>query len=569
MVIKWINKIRFWWRDYRIWVRNVENIFIIGSLIVFPAMLIILFGGNSYQSLVKINYTQGSYIEPRVNYVDALINPKKYEEGKLLERSAELSNVIYNQTDYLKDIKNATTKDEQDIVKQKILQLSTYYIGVVIIDKTTGDYYSNRSWFYDPPYALSTPKNIIQELAKNENLTYITLNPAEDIEEIYFYQGEMYIQEVNAIRTSFFILLICTIILVVFLVKKIYMIKNLGFKKYKISLKQGYLFKLFRAIRAIFKTRIIVEEIIKDKVFLFIIFATIIYLLFWWIASAIDFWLGYPSGYSYVYYVGIGVGIAIIVFLFVHFVIKYILKYLRLNYKDSIEEGIRNEKLKTELISNVSHDLKTPLTSIINYVNILQRDDISEDEKKECIKILETKSHRLKRLIDDLFEVSKMNSGKVDLYEMDIDIIQLIYQSIMEVEDLYIEKKMEFKVKAPDELKINVDPEKMSRVFQNLATNSLKYGLENTRIYVDIKDFDDRAEISFKNVSAFELDFNESQILERFARGDKSRNSTIEGSGLGLAIAKTIVELHEGLFKVECEGDLFKAYVILPKTKLK
>ena len=223
---------------------------------------------------------------------------------------------------------------------------------------------------------------------------------------------------------------------------------------------------------------------------------------------------------------------------------------LRLNYKDSIEEGIRNEKLKTELISNVS-------------------DDISEDEKKECIKILETKSHRLKRLIDDLFEVSKMNSGKVDLYEMDIDIIQLIYQSIMEVEDLYIEKKMEFKVKAPDELKINVDPEKMSRVFQNLATNSLKYGLENTRIYVDIKDFDDRAEISFKNVSAFELDFNESQILERFARGDKSRNSTIEGSGLGLAIAKTIVELHEGLFKVECEGDLFKAYVILPKTKLK
>ena len=208
MVIKWINKIRFWWRDYRIWVRNVENIFIIGSLIIFPAMLIILFGGNSYQSLVKINCTQGSYIEPRVNYVDALINPKKYEEGKLLERSAELSNVIYNQTDYLKDIKNATTKDEQDIVKQKILQLSTYYIGVVIIDKTTGDYYSNRSWFYDPPYALSTPKNIIQELAKNENLTYITLNPAEDIEEIYFYQGEMYIQEVNAIRTSFFILLI-------------------------------------------------------------------------------------------------------------------------------------------------------------------------------------------------------------------------------------------------------------------------------------------------------------------------------------------------------------------------
>lgn len=137
--------------------------------------------------------------------------------------------------------------------------------------------------------------------------------------------------------------------------KKIYMIKNLGFKKYKISLKQGYLFKLFRAIRAIFKTRIIVEEIIKDKVFLFIIFATIIYLLFWWIASAIDFWLGYPSGYSYVYYVGIGVGIAIIVFLFVHFVIKYILKYDSLAtiiYDiDEIKKVIWNLKLNMEMTS--------------------------------------------------------------------------------------------------------------------------------------------------------------------------------------------------------------------------
>ncbi len=608
MVIKWINKIGSWWRDYRVWVRSVENIFIIGSLIVFPAILIILFGSTSYQSLVKINYTQESYIEPKVNYIDALINPKKYEEEKLLERSAELSNIIYNKTDYLKDIENASTKEEQDEVKQKILQLSTYYIGVVIVDTTTGNYYSNRSWFYDPPYALSTPKNIIEQLAKSENLTYITLNPSENIEEIYFYQGNMYIQEVNAIRASFLILLTCTIILIVLIIKKICMIKSLGLKKYKTSLKQGYLFRLFRAIRAIFKTRIIIEEIIKDKVLLFIIFTTIIYLLFWWIASAIDFWLGYPSGYSHVYYVGIGIGVAIIIFLFIHFVIKYILKYdslatviydleeikkgnmeleveygddkqiselakgindLRLNYKNSIEEGIRNEKLKTELISNVSHDLKTPLTSIINYVNILQRDDISEEDKKEYIKILETKSYRLKRLIDDLFEVSKMNSGKIDLYKIDIDIIQLIYQSIMEVEDLYIEKKMEFKVKAPDEIKMSVDPEKMSRVFQNLATNSLKYGLENTRIYVNIKDFEDRAEISFKNVSAFELDFDESQILERFARGDRSRNSTIEGSGLGLAIAKTIVELHEGLFKVECEGDLFKAYVILPKIKVK
>ena len=608
MVIKWISKIGSWWHDYRVWVRNVENIFIIGGLIIFPALLIILFGGTSYPSLVKINYTQQSYMEPRVSYIDALINPSKYEENKLLERSVELSNIIYDQTDYLKDIESASTKEEQNNIKQKLQQLSTYYVGVIIVDKTTGDYYSNRSWFYEPPYALSTPKDIIEMLAKNENLIYTTLTPTENIEEIYFYQGSMYTQEINAIRGAFAIVMASTILFIILILKKIFMIKNIGLRKYTKTLKDGYLFRVFRALRAIFKSKIILEEIIKDKVLLFTLFTTIMYLLFWWIGSAIDFWLGYPAQYTYVYYVGIGVGISIIIFLFLHFIVKYILKYdslatiiddldeikngnmeleveysddrqiselgrgindLRINYKDSIEEGIRNEKLKTELISNVSHDLKTPLTSIINYVNILQRSDISEEEKKEYLKILETKSYRLKTIIEDLFEVSKMNSGKVQLNRFDIDIIQLIYQSIMEVEDVYAEKKMEFKVKGPDELGINVDPEKISRVFQNLATNSLKYGLENTRIYVDIKDFEDRAEISFKNVSAFELDFDEIQILERFARGDKSRNSTIEGSGLGLAIAKTVIELHDGVFKVECEGDLFKAYVILPKLKVK
>lgn len=604
MAIKWINKIKSWWHDYRSWVRNIENIFIIGSLIIFPAIFIILFGNTSYTNLVKLNYEQESYIEPKISYVDALINPQKYEKEKLLQKSLELSNEIYNRTGYLKDIENASTKEQQDSVKEQMQQLSSYYVGVVIVDKTTGIYYSNRSWFYEPPYTLSTPQEVIQNLAENEDLTYITLTPTKNIEEIYFYEGNMYQQEINSIRASFLIVLISTIILIILIIKKFCMIKVLGFKEYKRHLKQGYIFRVFRAIKAIFVSKIVIEEIIKDRVLLFTMLTTIIYLLFWWLGSTIDFWLGYPKEYEYIYYVGIAIGIMIIVFLIIHFIVKYILKYdslstliydleeikrgnmeleveysddkqieelakgindLRISYKDSIEEGIRNEKLKTELISNVSHDLKTPLTSIINYVNILQRDDISEEDKKEYIKILETKSYRLKRLIDDLFEVSKMNSGKVELDKMNIDIVQLIYQSIMEVEDLYIEKKMEFKVKAPDELMINVDPEKISRVFQNLATNSLKYGLENTRIYVDIKSIENKIEISFKNVSAFELDFNESQILERFARGDRSRNSTIEGSGLGLAIAKTIVELHGGTFNVECEGDLFKAYVILQK----
>ncbi|WP_415346305.1 sensor histidine kinase, partial [Clostridium perfringens] len=240
---------------------------------------------------------------------------------------------------------------------------------------------------------------------------------------------------------------------------------------------------------------------------------------------------------------------------------------LRLGYKELVEEGIKNEKLKTELISNVSHDLKTPLTSIINYVNILQLNNIKEEERKEYIEILDKKSQTLKKLIDDLFEVSKMSSGKVELFKYNIDIIQLVYQCIAEVEDVYSEKEIEFKINGPEECMVKIDPQRMSRVFQNLTTNALKYSLEKTRVYVEIKDLENYVEISFKNISSYALDFDEKDILERFARGDESRNSTIEGSGLGLAIAKTIVELHNGKFRVECEGDLFKAFVIIPKNK--
>lgn len=236
-------------------------------------------------------------------------------------------------------------------------------------------------------------------------------------------------------------------------------------------------------------------------------------------------------------------------------------------YDDILYEGVKNEKLKTELISNVSHDLKTPLTSIINYVNILQLNNIKEEERKEYIEILDKKSQTLKKLIDDLFEVSKMSSGKVELFKYNIDIIQLVYQCIAEVEDVYSEKEIEFKINGPEECMVKIDPQRMSRVFQNLTTNALKYSLEKTRVYVEIKDLENYVEISFKNISSYALDFDEKDILERFARGDESRNSTIEGSGLGLAIAKTIVELHNGKFRVECEGDLFKAFVIIPKNK--
>ena len=243
------------------------------------------------------------------------------------------------------------------------------------------------------------------------------------------------------------------------------------------------------------------------------------------------------------------------------------LNNIQKGFKAAVEEEVKSQRMKTELISNVSHDLKTPLTSIINYVNILQLNNITEEERKEYIEILDKKSQTLKKLIDDLFEVSKMSSGKVELFKYNIDIIQLVYQCIAEVEDVYSEKEIEFKINGPEECMVKIDPQRMSRVFQNLTTNALKYSLEKTRVYVEIKDLENYVEISFKNISSYALDFDEKDILERFARGDESRNSTIEGSGLGLAIAKTIVELHNGKFRVECEGDLFKAFVIIPKNK--
>lgn len=235
-------------------------------------------------------------------------------------------------------------------------------------------------------------------------------------------------------------------------------------------------------------------------------------------------------------------------------------------YKIALNEKVKNEKLKTELISNVSHDLKTPLTSIINYVNILNGDNITEEERRYYLSILDKNSKRLKSLIEDLFEISKLNSGKMTIEKNKIDIIAFIYQSIGEYSNLYEEKNIDFKVNSNDEsLILNLDGKLMSRVFENIIINALKYSLNNTRVYVDIIDKYNFVEISFKNISNYEMDFNPNEMFERFVRADKSRNSSIEGSGIGLAIAKSIVELHNGNINVEVEGDMFKIFLVIPK----
>lgn len=238
---------------------------------------------------------------------------------------------------------------------------------------------------------------------------------------------------------------------------------------------------------------------------------------------------------------------------------------IKAGYKEILEEGVRSEKLKTELISNVSHDLKTPLTSIINYVNIIKSKDITEEERSDYIEILEKKSLKLKALIEDLFEMSKINSGKLKLNKELIDILSLVHQGVGEYSSLYEEKNITFKVTCEeDAIYMALDGKMISRAIENLIINSLKYSLENTRVYIEIEKNEGHVTISMKNIANYEMDFSEEEMFERFARGDKSRNSKIEGSGLGLAITKSIVELHGGIIKIRREGDMFKIYVKLP-----
>ena len=238
---------------------------------------------------------------------------------------------------------------------------------------------------------------------------------------------------------------------------------------------------------------------------------------------------------------------------------------IKAGYKEILEEGVRSEKLKTELISNVSHDLKTPLTSIINYVNIIKSKDITEEERSDYIEILEKKSLKFKALIEDLFEMSKINSGKLKLNKELIDILSLVHQGVGEYSSLYEEKNINFKVTCEeDAIYMALDGKMISRAIENLIINSLKYSLENTRVYIEIEKNEGYVTISMKNIANYEMDFSEEEMFERFARGDKSRNSKIEGSGLGLAITKSIVELHGGIIKIRREGDMFKIYVKLP-----
>ncbi|MEH7385650.1 HAMP domain-containing sensor histidine kinase [Bacillus sp. JJ1521] len=235
---------------------------------------------------------------------------------------------------------------------------------------------------------------------------------------------------------------------------------------------------------------------------------------------------------------------------------------LKLGVKTSLNEQAKSERLKTELITNVSHDLRTPLTSIITYTELLKTQNLSDEDRSAYLEIIDRKSKRLKVLIDDLFEVSKMASGNIELHLEKVDLVQLLQQAIAEHDDTLNSSSLQFRVTNSEKpLYALVDGQKMWRVFDNLIGNIFKYSLENSRVYISTITNENQAIITFKNVSKYELSEKSDELFERFKRGDTSRHT--DGSGLGLAIAQSIIDLHHGNLEIETDGDLFKVKITL------
>ncbi len=238
---------------------------------------------------------------------------------------------------------------------------------------------------------------------------------------------------------------------------------------------------------------------------------------------------------------------------------------IRTGFSKAVDEEVKSTRMKTDLITNVSHDLKTPLTAIITYVDLLKDADLPKEDQKKYIQILDQKADRLKLLIEDLFEISKATSKTVQLNIADVDIASLLRQVSLELQDKIDAADLIFRWQLPEEKVIlPLDPQRTYRIFENLLVNITKYALPHTRVYITMEDTENHVKISMKNISATELDFNPNEITERFVRGDASRNT--EGSGLGLAIAKSFTELQGGRLEVFTDADLFTVEITFLKS---
>ena len=239
-------------------------------------------------------------------------------------------------------------------------------------------------------------------------------------------------------------------------------------------------------------------------------------------------------------------------------------------FENAIQDRMKSERMKIELITNVSHDIKTPLTSIINYVDLLKKEKIDNERAKEYIEILDSKSQRLKKLTEDLIEASKVSTRNISLNLEKINVVELIKQATGEFEDKFKKRGLETIINVEEnEENIMADSRYMYRVIENLFSNVSKYALENSRVYIDIKEskennLGDNVIIEVKNISKDKLNISAEELMQRFVRGDKSRST--EGSGLGISIAQNLTELQKGKFELKLDGDLFKVKLFFAKV---
>ena len=242
---------------------------------------------------------------------------------------------------------------------------------------------------------------------------------------------------------------------------------------------------------------------------------------------------------------------------------------IRAGLSDAIMDRIRNERMKADLITNVSHDIKTPLTSIVNYVDLLKRENLENENARHYIRILDEKSQRLKQLTEDLVEASKISSGNIKLDIQTIDLVELLYQTGGEFNERFEARDLTIVTKLPhNSVMIKADGRQLYRAIENLYTNAAKYALENTRVYVELDVDKDHAIFTIKNVSKTPLVAQEEggkDLTARFVRGEESR--TTEGSGLGLSIAKNLTNLMGGEFDITVDGDLFVATITFTIVK--
>lgn len=592
-----------------------KNIILSEILIIFIIGITVL---PKFFQIVLVDYD--SYTNRSSYYGTAIINKKAFKNQMLQNDTIEFRENLLRSTEGFSKILYCKTDEDAKFIQNYLENSFTGDIGVLLIDKTTNRWFSNRNWFSDYPFNELPPKDALIKLSNEDDVMVYSSNnlshylapsgyyngaytsPNANLEELYFIRGTKYNSIADFIRLRFYFSLPLLIIFIILLIKQLYSIKAFGIKFYIGNFKNIIFIRGIKSINIFFVN---IKDVFKSLFF----DATLIGLLIFWVMYLP---LSYIfSSNDYIFYINENLTVIFVMLTFIIIIVNIWVRYLeginnkknliiylkkiedgdmdvdinsknfgtlsnlameinnlKVSYKKKVEDGIKNEKLKTELITNVSHDLKTPLTSIVNYVDILKDESLDKSEIRDYVSILDNKSTKLKKLVEDLFEMSKMSSGQIMLSKSDVDIVELIHQSLGELSFLGEEKNLTFKVIGDKACHLNLDGAKISRVMDNLICNAIKYSLENSRIYLEVIENDTECEIVVKNISKYDLDFNEDEILERFVRGDKSRNSSIEGSGLGLAISKTIVELHNGTLKIKCDGDLFKVIIKLPKLEI-